>query len=282
MRGWRRTVVLACGWALGAVCGWAQAQTQTQTQTQTQPTSPLVPAWPEPITITWHEYPPLMSEDLAGRGLLSQIVTEAFALGGVKVKLVPVSTNRAIEAARAGLYTGSMGWARNPDRERDLLFTEPVMLLRMVFCQLRARQFSWQSLEDLSARRLGITAGNYYSEGFTRLQAAGRLTVDVAGSDVANLRKLLLGRIDMLPIGADTAQYLMDVHLTADEQAQITCGGQAYWNAPIHAVISRKVPQAEDLVQRFNRGLDQLRATGAITRMATDAHLHYFAPDIEP
>jgi polar amino acid transport system substrate-binding protein len=263
---------MACLLALGLLSAGARAQVA----------GAAPPPWGEPVTITLHEYPPLMSEELAGKGLLSQIVTEAFAVAGVTVKLVTVSTNRAIEGPRAGLYTGSMGWARNPDRERDLYFSDPVMLLRMVFCQLRVRQFSWLSLDDLSERRLGITAGNYYSEGFSQLQAAGRLNVDVAGSDVANLRKLLVRRIDMLPIGSDTAEYLMDRNLTAEEHAQITCGGRAYWNAPVHVVISRKVPRGEELLQRFNRGLGVLRATGAIERMAADAHMSYFAPDIEP
>ncbi|WP_051534381.1 substrate-binding periplasmic protein [Deefgea rivuli] len=225
------------------------------------------PVYAEKITLTLQEYPPYMGEKLPFQGLLTRIVVSAFALENIEVVLKSVPNNRAIEAPRRGIYDGSFGWAKNADRERDLLYTDPVMSLRMVFCHQKGQQFPWKTLADLSPYAIGITSGNYYSEDFAKLQAAGVLKVDAAHSDVANFKKLLAGYIQLFPIDAEVAPYLMAQHLTPVERVSISCQKEAYWDAPLHVVVYKKHPNAERWVKAFNAGLNTLEKSGQLERL---------------
>lgn len=224
-----------------------------------------------PITLTLQEYPPFMGQNLPYQGLLTRVVTESFARQGVAVTLVPVPNNRAIEAPRRGLYDGSFGWARSPEREKDLFYTEPVMALRMVFCQRKGEAYAWQTLSDLAPYRIGATSGNYYSDDFTNLQKSGVLNVDFAGSDVSNFRKLLSKRIDLFPVDAEVGPYLMATNLTPAEVAQLSCQDKAYWTAPLHVVISRQRSDGAELVRQFNAGLAGLKQSGEFNALLDEA-----------
>lgn len=221
----------------------------------------------ETITLTLQEYPPYMGEKIPYQGLLTRAVLAAFDTQGIEVILKPVPNNRAIEGARRGAYDGSFGWARNPDREKDLLYTNPVISLQMVFCHRSNQQYPWKKMADLAPFAIGITTGNFYSDDFSKLQTSGVLKVDAAASDAANFKKLLAGHIDLFPIDAEVAPYLMAMHLTKAERPQITCQKKAYWEAPLHVVINKKNPNAERWIAAFNAGLAKLEKSGQLQQL---------------
>jgi polar amino acid transport system substrate-binding protein len=219
------------------------------------------------IVLSNQEYPPYMGQSLPGYGLMSRVVTEAFRLQNVQVRYAFFPNNRTLQSARSGQVDGSIGWAITPERQRDLLYTDAVMSLRMVFFQRRDQVVKWKTLSDLAPYRIGITTGNTYSDEFTRLQQSGVLHTEAVPDDVVNLRKLAVRHIDLFPIDAEVGQMLVYHSLAPTEQAQLQAGSTAFWIAPMHVVIWRGQPQAEELVRRFNLGLQQLRASGEFDRL---------------
>ncbi|WP_035056721.1 substrate-binding periplasmic protein [Andreprevotia chitinilytica] len=219
------------------------------------------------ITLTLQEYPPFMGESLPDKGLMTSAVVAVFHHAGYLVVLQPTPNNRAIEAPRRGLVDGSFGWAKTSERERDLYFTEPVMALRMVFCQQKGLNHPWQTLTDVAHYRVGTTLGNFYSDEFDALVHAGTLKPDVAQSDEANLHKLALGRIDLFPIDAEVGPYLMSHTLTPEERSKLTCPDQAYWSAPLHVVISKKLADGAAIAAAFDKSLNSMRKTGELQRV---------------
>jgi polar amino acid transport system substrate-binding protein len=227
----------------------------------------LLAAWScgvhaEQITLTLQDYPPYMGESLRYGGLLTRIVVAAFEQQKIKVMLESVPNNRAIEGVRMGIYDGGFGWAKSPERERDLVYSAPVMSLRMVFCQQNTQVISWKKLADLSPYKIGVTSGNFYSDEFADLAKKGVLHTDASGSDFSNFRKLLAGRIDLLPIDAEVGSYILAKNFSAADQKHFTCPNQAYWDAPLHVVFSRKNSNSPRWAQQFNEGLKKLIDSG--------------------
>ena len=70
------------------------------------------------IRLTTGEWAPYISEKLEHFGLVSRIVTEAFALEGVKVEYIFLPWKRAYQEALIGKYDGSAVWTRNSEREK--------------------------------------------------------------------------------------------------------------------------------------------------------------------
>lgn len=219
------------------------------------------------LRLSLSEYPPYMGRQLPGQGILSTVTREVFLRAGIAINLVDAPNNRAISGTRQGLYDGSLGWARTAERERDLLFSAPVLMLRMVFCQRRGERYAWTSLADLAPYTIGITRGNFYSDEFETLQTYGQLHVDPANSDVENLRKLLAHRIDLLPMDAEVGPYLIHSQLKPAEAARLDCPEPAYWSVALHVVLSRKLAHGPALLADFDRALAAMRASGELTRL---------------
>ena len=224
----------------------------------------------EPMTLTLaaHDYPPLIAQNRPYGGLLTRIVTESFAIEGVKLHVEYVPNNRSIAGVMAGIYTGSYGWAHSPDRDKKMLYSsDPIYTFRMVFFQRRGGEYPWKSLADLSQYRIGATLGNHYSDEFSALEAAGTLHVDNATDDKTNLIKLLRNRIDLFPMEETCGQFLIKEIFTPTDQQKIDYQTGAIWSVPTYVVIRRDYPNAKEIIDRFDRGFRQLGQNGKLAKL---------------
>lgn len=236
------------------------------------------------IVLSADDWPPYIGANLPDNGILSRVVSAAFARSGVAVRYRFMPNNRSLQSARNGMVDGSLGWAPSPDRLQDLLYTRPVLSARMVFFQHRSHVVSWTQLAQLSGMRIGITIGNYYSDEFDRLMRQGVLHTDGAADDLSNFRKLLARRIDLFPIEEEVGQFLLGRHFSRAETAKLQ-HSQPFWLAPLHVVIWKKHPHGAELIDRFNRGLLALQRSGELARLVQEtrkACLRSTQPGAEP
>ncbi|MOA20001.1 Bacterial extracellular solute-binding protein, family 3 [compost metagenome] len=151
------------------------------------------------------------------------------------------------------------------------------MPFRMVLFQRAGESYPWQTLADLAPYRFGITAGNFYSDAFSSLQQQGVLKVDIASDDGSNLRKLLAGRIDLFPMEWEAGQLLARSTLRQQQARQLVPQAREYWTTPLCVVVSRKHPQAAELIARFNRELRKMRDSGELARLVAQTRQQVYA-----
>lgn len=219
------------------------------------------------VVLSGQDYPPYVGQTLSGNGLLARVVSRAFQLENVRVRYLFFPNNRALQSARNGTVDGSIGWEVTPERQRDLLYSDTVMTLRLVFFQRAEDRIVWHALPDLARYRIGVTLGNTYSQPFAQLQQAGVLHVETSADDLSNLRKLLARHIDLFPIDAEVGRMLLSRNFSAADQRRLVPQSTPFWTAGMHVVIWRGHPRAAELVERFNRGLKRLRASGEFGRL---------------
>jgi polar amino acid transport system substrate-binding protein len=223
-----------------------------------------------PLTVSMavHEYPPLIGQNLPFGGLLTRIVNEAFAVTGAKTTIEYVPNNRAISGVMMGIYDGSYGWAHASDRDQKLLYSSnAIYTFRMVFFQRRGREYPWQSLADLRSVKIGATLGDHYSNEFSALETAGTLHVDYANDDTSNMKKLILGRIDMFPMEETSGQYLLNENFSPSEREKISFQNSTIAIVPTYLVIRRGYPKAKEIIDRFDRGFSQLEKSGELRKL---------------
>lgn len=226
---------------------------------------------PLSVTLTAHDYPPYIGLDLPYGGLLTRVVVEAFKAANVTVKLERVSSNRAITGVMMGLYEGGYGWAHTPERDRKLLYSETsIYTFRMVFFQRRDMQMNWNTLADLGKYQIGTTLGDHYSDEFSALHAKHVLKVQEAAGDLNNMRKLLLGRIDLFPMEEEAGKMLIQTALTPAEQARLSYQSKPISAIPTFLVLRRDLPRARELLDRFEQGYRQLQDSGQLARMQAE------------
>lgn len=211
------------------------------------------------LRIVTGELPPYATEGRPDQGIALDVVRRAFAYAGYEVEYTFKPWTRSLEEARAGLWDGTAYWGRNPQRDASFLISDNVLTEQWVFVYRdnpSGPPFDWKTLADLKGKRVGAVPSYTYTPEFWRLQKSGGLNVLLAGDDLANLRLLLAGRLDVVPIERNVACFLMEKHLLPAEAAQLRA--HPHWltqQFTTHLMLSNKLPQSAERMRAFNQGL---------------------------
>ena len=153
----------------------------------------------ETIRLASGEWAPYISESLPYYGVASRIVTEAFALKGVKVTYGFHPWKRSHTYADSGEWDGTVVWFDTPERRKIVYISDPVIEVKYVFFHLKSYSFSWTSIDDLKDIKIGATLGYHYGEAFQQAEKAHVINVHRVPKDEQNFKKLLRGRIQIFP-----------------------------------------------------------------------------------
>ncbi len=220
----------------------------------------------ETIRITNGEWPPYLSRDLMHNGFASHIVEEAFAIEGVTVQYGFFPWGRAYALVEEGVWDGSVVWTIKEERKEDVFFSDPVFYSPGVFLHRKDFQFQWNAEQmdftDLQGKRIGTLIGSKHGPEFDRAEESGLIRVQRVVDDEQNIRLLLKGRIDVAMFDVHVAYHLLNERFSAEEAALLTHTPWLSTTDSYHLVLSKKLAKNEDLLQRFNRGLQKLRENG--------------------
>lgn len=223
------------------------------------------------LRIATGELPPYATEGRADHGIALRIVRQAFRLAGFDVAYTFKPWTRALEEAREGQWDGTAYWGYNPQRDRGFLISDNVLTEQWVFVYRQTPNtpaFQWTTLMDLQGLRIGAVQSYTYTPEFWQLQKSGVLRVAIAGDDLANLRLLLAGRVDVIAIERNVACYLMQAHLARAEADQLRAHPRLLTpNFTTHLMLSRKLPQSAQRMEAFNQGLRILQNSSSYSAL---------------
>jgi polar amino acid transport system substrate-binding protein len=219
------------------------------------------------VSITVGEWPPYVSADLKDYGVAPRIVSAAFDAVEVRAEYVFFPWMRALSSAKDGKYDATLLWVRTSEREKDFVFSDVVITGKAVFYHLKARPFSWKTIDDLVGLRIGGLSSGSYPWFDAALKAGKDLRMDRVSDEVTNFQKLLVGRIDVISLDQLTGSSILAKHFSPDEIGRIT-----FDPVPIEAwdyclMFSRKSAKTERMVALFNEGLKKLRHSGEYARL---------------
>ena len=217
----------------------------------------------ETVTVGVNEYAPLLSENMKHNGVMGRILTEIFALEGMKVELKWIPWKRAYLGVKEGKrYDLTPCWSKNAEREKDVYFSDPLYEMYHVFFHLKTFPIKWQSYDDLKEYKIGATIGYFYGDDFKNAESSGKIKVEYAPSDYLNFKKLVKGRFQVFPINFITGPYLARKSLTPEEFSSITSNPKPVSTHSNHYVLFSKNEKGLRLLQLFNKGLKQLKGSG--------------------
>jgi polar amino acid transport system substrate-binding protein len=223
------------------------------------------------VRLTNGEWQPYLSKDVPHYGIASHIVTEAFALVGVEVEYGFFPWSRAMKLAKDGTWDGTAVWGDSEERQQNFYFSEPVVPSTFAFFHLKSSPFDWSTYEDLSDLKVGGTVEYFYSDEFEAAEAAGVFATIRARSDEVGLKNLLKGRIDVFPGELMVTYAQIRDTFSEEEAALFTHHSKRIVKRPQHLLLSRKVAGNEEMRDRFNEGLRQLKESGRYDQIFADA-----------
>lgn len=224
------------------------------------------PAAAQVLRLATGELPPYATQERPDQGIALDIVRRAFALEGLEVAYTFKPWTRTLEESRAGLWDATAYWGRNPERDKGFLISDNVLTEQWVLVYRQAAfkdaPFDWKVLSDLKDLRMGVVQSYTYTPEFWAMHKAGTLKTVVAPDDIANLRLLIGGRLDVVPMERNVACYLMQHHFMDSEVQDLRAHPRLFaQNFTTHVMFSDKLPDSAARLQAFNRGLRALKRT---------------------
>lgn len=223
----------------------------------------------EEIVLSNGEWRPFMSETMPHHGVISRIVSESFALEGVKVRYTFRPWARAYAEAAAGASHGSLVWSKGAPgsaRERDFLFSDTVLEDKSVFFHRTGFRFTYSGRADLKNYKIGgVTGYDYFL-----FDDAGPVKMDRAANEELSIRKLLAGRFDIFPCSYRVGKYTLRTRFSAAEASNVVAYPAAYNLTRYSLVLPRALASSSGLMKKFNAGLAKLKRSGRFDQYMGD------------
>lgn len=160
-------------------------------------------------TLRW---PPYTGHDLPEGGAASSVVRAAFAAQGYVVDVRFWPWNRAIAKARYGdeeIAAYFPGYHCRHDPQGDFLRSDAIGATPLGFAEHKRAPQSWETLSDLSDKRIGTVLGYAHTAEFDQRVEAGGQRVITSSNDIANLLKLADRQIHFAAIDRFVMAYVM-------------------------------------------------------------------------
>jgi len=220
------------------------------------------------ITITSGEYAPWVGRDLPHGGFINHIIALAFAKSGYKVQFRFLPWKRAYDEVKMGVYPASSYWYDSTGRSANFVQSKPIFTESVYFIYNKAKPLKkWNTLDDLKGFTIGATDGFTYTKGFWDRVKNKKLNVELTTSDDLNLRKLMSGRVDLVPIERHVAYHLILKDYGKQALKKIDFNPKPLVVKTDRLLFSKKYPDVLTLVSAFNKGLAIIQKEGVITRL---------------
>lgn len=193
---------------------------------------------------------------------MNRIITESFAISGVKVDYKFFPGARALVEVKAGRFDASPGWTPNEKRAKDYYFSDTLFEETMVFFYLKTKQFEWKTWSDLKGLNIGAVYDSYYGKGFEKAVKNGMLFIENVPLDIQNFKKLLLGRIDIVPKNLNSGLSLLQTEFKPEVRSLITYHPLPLDQGPLVMMFSKKSERGMRMLTLFNKGLRTLKRDG--------------------
>lgn len=224
-------------------------------------------AAPQTLIIVTSELPPYTSAE-PQNSFLSALLQEVGKEMGVNFEFRFMPWARCEQAVDSLQAWATMPYVPTPEREKKFLFSAPLYAKRtMLFHYSEEPPTLPQTFTDLSELRpykVGGVRGYYYKSVFA--QAGVRLSL--ASSDEQGFRMLRAGRVDLMPalevVGWDIIRHMFPL----EEQANFHVMETPLNIGHNYLMTSRRYPQAEQLLERFNHALRVLELNGVYRKLA--------------
>lgn len=216
----------------------------------------------------------IMVEDAAapwsqadGSGAANDIVKAAFATAGVDVTLTTVAYARCKHMVLTGQVAGCFSMATDASiADKVILSDAPLYRNYSQYLQNSQHPLPARNGAEIrSGTVIGIVAGYEYPPSVTALETRG-VTLEVAGSETANLKKLAAGRIAATVVQLDELKSIAFLTGVAGVEKSVT----PLFRAPeqgSYIGFSKLHPQGQWARERFNAGFAKIRSDGTLQKI---------------
>ncbi|MDN3611130.1 substrate-binding periplasmic protein [Vibrio ostreicida] len=215
-------------------------------------------AYAEKITLTTTDWPPLYAEHLPNYGFFAELSRAVFKKAGYDLHIEFVTPwVRALEWAKDGRYDGLLGAYFTQERTQFFYYPDPIYSVNEIFIQKYDNNITYNELNELKPYSIGGMRGGAHLE---ILQEQG-FDIDETTDDLQSLRKLAVGRVELVLMAEHQFHFLMDQH--PDLTGKLKTVYPPYKTFNIYTPISKKRKGDNTvLIDKLNAAILALKEDG--------------------
>ncbi|OQY39967.1 MAG: hypothetical protein B6229_02775 [Spirochaetaceae bacterium 4572_7] len=220
--------------------------------------SSVFPESSKSITLASNDWAPYHSSDLENQGFFTEIVREAFFAVGYDLEVLFYPWNRVITLGKRGNLPGIIGAYYSKERADFFYYSELIYSSTLCFTTRSEAVIDTALILDDSNIKIGVTRGYFYSDAMEEIKDS---RVIFSYSDLDSLTKLLFKRIDVAIFDKEYIEYIIN-HNDKYRNALIVHTDQPVISNSLHVVINKEYPNAKEIIEDFNRGLEIIKDNG--------------------
>jgi polar amino acid transport system substrate-binding protein len=165
------------------------------------------------VRIAGDPYPPWTEGEVGAKptgGIAVEIVEELFRRLNMEALVNIYPFRRGLERIKHGEEDVILMVSRSKEREEYMLFSLPIRHVKFIFYyHSDLENFQWGDWKDLQPYNIGSVTGYNIGEDWKDAITRYNLRVEEVKTDVFNIEKLLLGRIDILVTDHEVMQSII-------------------------------------------------------------------------
>jgi polar amino acid transport system substrate-binding protein len=212
------------------------------------------------VRVAGDPYPPWIEGtegSVATEGIAVKLAQELFKRLNLKTLIVVYPFERGIQRIKEGDEDVILMVSETEERKKFILFTPPIRHSKWVFYHRKGDDFSWNTWKDLQKYRIGYVTGNNIGQDFPAAAEKYKFYIEEVKADIFNVKKLLLGRIDIIIADLEVMQRIIQQNL--DFQGKLEWYDKPIFESYYHFGISRKsflapmLPEINEVLQKMKR-----------------------------
>lgn len=211
-----------------------------------------------PLTFFAVDYPPyIMATEVPVYGMDVDVVKAAFAASGVPVEINMMPWNRIVKSIKLGTIPGTISCSKRPYRLEYMLFSDPTSEIKRIAMSKRSLNTDQINvLQDLNKVSVTTVEGWGMQNQLVRL----KIPHSTAPTIESALQAVIHRNIDVLYMAELPALYYAEKLDHLDAMKVTAFHDQTA--LPLHLCVSKAYPNAQQIVDSFNQGLERIKSTG--------------------
>lgn len=205
-------------------------------------------------------FKPYADSSLPNGGLIADVVREVYKLLGEKIEIHYRPWRRGYQETLHGEYLGTFPYIPTASRKTKFLFSDPVYTL--LHRPIVTTDTSWTAEEpdDLTGRTYCFPLGLALTGPVAAMTASGSLHREKPVSMSRCLEMLARGRVDF--VLASIAQARATALESPVNPTSLKSLDVVLQRTTLHVIFPRGQHDSDKALERFNAGLEKLRASG--------------------
>ncbi len=213
------------------------------------------------VDLATSEYPPFVSKLLKENGFVPEILNLIFKEIDIQPNYRFLPWKRCEAELLKGKVWAAFPYGKNAAREKRFLFSEVIFNSTSSFFYYKKKPINnWKKLSDLKPYTIGGVLGYFYETDFKK----NNLKVDYAPTELSNIKKLIKGRVQLIITDDLTNWELIKKHFP-EEIKNFGILPKPYDVSGNYLMVSKTYPDAKELLRKFNKTLQKLKANGLLT-----------------